>query len=75
MASDKRELGPGYPDHVSVEALRSSEELWEYIDVPFAAVRIAIREAGGELRERLSPGLRGLLPDAPAPEPPVRKRR
>lgn len=64
-----------YPDYFSVETFWSSEELWEYIDVSFTAVRIAIREAGGELRERLSPGLRGLLPDAPDPEPPVRKRR
>ena len=64
-----------YPDYFSVETFWSSEELWEYIDVPFAAVRIAIREAGAELRERLAPGLRGLLPDAPEPQPPNRRRR
>lgn len=64
-----------YPDYFSVETFWSSEELWEYIDVPFAAVRIAIREAGAELRERLAPGLRGLLPDAPEPQPPKRRRR
>ncbi len=58
-----------YPDYFSVETFWCSEELWKYIDVPFAAVRIAIREAGAELRERLAPGLRGLLPDATEPKP------
>lgn len=64
-----------YPDYFSVETFWSSEELWKYIDVPFEAVRIAIREAGAELRERLAPGLRGLLPDAPEPHPPDRRGR
>lgn len=64
-----------YPDYFSVETFWSSEDLWAYIEVPFAAVRIAIREAGAELRERLAPGLRGLLPDAPEPPPSKRRRR
>ncbi len=63
-----------YPDYFSVETFWSSEELWKYIEVPFAAVRIAICEAGAELRERLAPGLRGLLPDATEPKPPKPRR-
>jgi hypothetical protein len=63
-----------YPDYFSVETFWSSEELWKYIEVPFEAVRIAIREAGAELRERLAPGLRGLLPNAPDPQRPERRR-
>ncbi len=64
-----------YPDYFSAETFWSSDELWLYIGVPFAAVRIAIREAGVELRERLSPGLRSLLPNSPYPEPPSSEKQ
>ena len=51
-----------YPDYFSSRTYWSSETLWGFIGVPFAVVTLALQEAAGHFRERLTNGLRGLLP-------------
>lgn len=45
----------------------TTEQLWQFIGVPFEAVTLAIRDAAKEFRKRLIEGLRSLLPEDDAP--------
>jgi hypothetical protein len=56
-----------YPDYFSTETYWSSDRLWDFIDVPFEVVRIAIHAAAQGFRDRLKDGLRQLLPDESGP--------
>jgi hypothetical protein len=53
-----------YPDYFSAETYWSSDQLWNFIGVPFEVVTHAIESVAKDFRDRLISGLRGLLPDA-----------
>ena len=51
-----------YPDYFSPNTYWNSQQLWEFVGVPFAVVQLAITDVAKEFRDRLKAGLRGLLP-------------
>ncbi len=53
-----------YPNYFSTETFWTSEQLWEFIGVPFAVVSQAVTNVAQLFREKLKGGLRDLLPDA-----------
>jgi hypothetical protein len=57
-----------YPDYFSSDTYWSSDQLWDFIGVPFDVVRIAIHAAARGFRDKLKDGLRHLLPGAAEPE-------
>jgi len=56
-----------YPDYFSSYTYWSSKQLWDFIDVPFEVVTIAISDSAKDFRTNLKNGLRRLLPnDSPS---------
>ncbi len=55
-----------YPDYFTDKTYWDSQQLWNYIGVPFDVVTCAIQNVAAEFRERLIAGLRGLLPTMPS---------
>lgn len=53
-----------YPDYFSSWTYWMSEQLWQFIQVPFPVVSLAIADAAPDFRDRLRAGLRELLPGA-----------
>lgn len=51
-----------HPDYFSAKTYWNSQQLWEFIGVPFGVVQLAITDVAKEFRDRLKAGLRGLLP-------------
>jgi hypothetical protein len=60
----QRESQDHYPDYFSALTYWSSTKLWQFIDVPYGVVSIAIREVAKSFRQKLKDGLRTLLPPA-----------
>lgn len=56
-----------YPDYFSPRTYWNSEQLWDFIGVPFGVVSQAIKNVAKDFREQLHDGLRFLLPDSEPP--------
>jgi len=54
-----------YPGYFSPQTYWSSNQLWEFIGVPFNVVTFALRDVAKEFRQQLVKGLRDLLPKPP----------
>lgn len=56
-----------YPDYFSPHTYWSSDQLWQFIGVPFEVVSQAIRNVAQDFREQLHDGLKFLLPGSKPP--------
>ena len=52
-----------YPDYFSSFTYWSCDHLWQFLEMPFDVVTVALRDVATKFREQLVGGLRGLLPD------------
>jgi len=59
-----RKQSDTHPEYFSSKSFWSSEQLWQFIGIPFTAVQIAIGDVANEFRQTLHDGLRGLLPES-----------
>jgi hypothetical protein len=64
-----------YPDYFSSLTYWSCDRLWQFLEMPFEVVTVALRDVAAEFRGQLIAGLRDLLPDAEEPDLPERGRR
>jgi hypothetical protein len=56
-----------YPDYFSPHTYWNSDQLWQFIGVPFDVVSQAIKNVAQDFREQLKNGLRFLLPGSQPP--------